>query len=379
MPWYDLAVVGAGIVGAMHALFAARAGMRVALLDRGEWPGGASVRNFGMAIPSGMAAGPWLDLARGSVEIYRELAEAGALSVSGSGSLFLATTDLEARVLAEFAERAPALGHRCDLLEPAQAVAFHPALRRDGLRAALLFPDDLQVDQRSLPRTLIPWLSETLSVDWMPGRTVSGIARRPGGVRVATADGEAVDAARAVVCAGPDLAALFPGLAEAASIRRCKLQMLRTRPVEELAFPAAVASGWSLRRYDSFHACPSHAALLEAPIPDDLAALGIHLLIKREADGSVTIGDSHQYDPDPAAANEAGDPRIDALILAEARRLVDLPDWTVAERWCGWYPVGNGESLVAEPEPGVHVALVLGGKGMTCAPAFARENVARLA
>jgi len=193
------------------------------------------------------------------------------------------------------------------------------------------------------------------------------------------ADGDAVLAARAVVCAGPDVAALFPEIAAGAGVRRCKLQMLRTAPMPGLPFPAAVASGWSLRRYDSFAACPSHADLLAAPMPDGLARFGIHVLLKREADGSLTIGDSHQYDPDPAAAREEGDPRIDALILEEARRLAGLPEWTIAERWCGWYPVGNGESLVAEPEPGLHVALVLGGKGMTCAPAFARDNVAQLA
>ncbi len=378
MAAYDLIVIGAGAVGAFHALFAAQAGLKVALIDRDEWPGGASVRNFGMCIPSGMAPGPWLEIARASAAIYRDLAGSGAASLSGNGTLYLATTDLEAALLAEFAERGPGLGHQCDLLDRDAALAIHPALRRQAVTAALLFTDDLQIDQRGLFRTLIPWMVETLGVAWLPGRDIVAIGREAGGVVARSAGGDRVHAARAVVCPGPDLDHLYPGIAAAAGVRSCKLQMLRTAPMPQAPFPVAVASGWSLRRYDSFTICPSHAALLAAPMPEPLDRFGIHILIKREADGSLTIGDSHQYPPDPAAMSATLDPEIDAAILHETRQLIDLPGWTVTERWAGWYPVGDEESLTVEPEPGIHLAAILGGKGMTCAPAFSREHLARI-
>ena len=375
---YDLLVIGAGAVGTFHALFAAKSGLRVALIDRDERPSGASVRNFGMVIPSGMAAGPWLDIARVSAAIYRDLAAAGAIRITGTGTLYLATTDLEAAVLAEFAGHGPALGHRCSLLTAGQTVALHPSLRPESLVAALHFPDDLQIDQRGLFRTLIPWMVETLGIAWLPGREVVTIGRAGGRVTARLSTGERIRASRAIICPGPDLGRLYPDIAASAGIRACKLQMLRTAPMPDLPFPAAIASGWSLRRYDSFAICPSHAALVAAPQPEPLERFGIHLLLKREADGSITIGDSHQYSPDPAASSPALDPRIDAAMLHEARRIISLPEWPIAERWAGWYPVSNGDSLVAEPEPGIHIAAILGGKGMTCAPAFARENVGRL-
>jgi len=52
-PSYDLAVVGAGIVGLGCALAAARAGKRVAVIDRDAQANGASVRNFGFVTVTG--------------------------------------------------------------------------------------------------------------------------------------------------------------------------------------------------------------------------------------------------------------------------------------------------------------------------------------
>jgi len=53
---FDLAVVGAGIVGLAHALAAARRGLRVVVLDREAEAIGASLRNFGFVTVTGQAA-----------------------------------------------------------------------------------------------------------------------------------------------------------------------------------------------------------------------------------------------------------------------------------------------------------------------------------
>jgi glycine/D-amino acid oxidase-like deaminating enzyme len=53
---FDLAVVGAGIVGLAHALAAARLGKRV-VVDRDAQANGASVRNFGFVTVTGQARG----------------------------------------------------------------------------------------------------------------------------------------------------------------------------------------------------------------------------------------------------------------------------------------------------------------------------------
>jgi glycine/D-amino acid oxidase-like deaminating enzyme len=57
-PRYDLAIVGAGILGLAHALAAARQGRRVVVIDREARAIGASVRNFGFVTVTGQSAGP---------------------------------------------------------------------------------------------------------------------------------------------------------------------------------------------------------------------------------------------------------------------------------------------------------------------------------
>ena len=76
----DVAVVGAGAVGAACAYFAAVAGLRVTVVDRGAIASGASSSCEGNILVSDKQAGPELDLALYSQQVWRtDLAEHGRL------------------------------------------------------------------------------------------------------------------------------------------------------------------------------------------------------------------------------------------------------------------------------------------------------------
>ncbi len=105
------------------------AGSRVLLLERGDWPGEASVRNFG-TLMAGSLVGDWRRRGMASIAFYRELAPQAGFAFFPCGSLYQVTTPVEAAVLEEFAQASPADGCRCELLDPARAAALNPLLQR---------------------------------------------------------------------------------------------------------------------------------------------------------------------------------------------------------------------------------------------------------
>jgi FAD dependent oxidoreductase TIGR03364 len=376
-PTWDLVVIGAGILGTAHAYYAAKRGDRVLLLERGEWPGEASVRNFG-TLMAGSLTGEWRRRGMESIAFYRELSAHAGFDFFPSGSLYQVTTSVEADVLAEFAERAPHEGCRCELLEPARAIALNPLLNRKHVRLALFFPDDARVEPRGLFHRLIPWLTRELAVEYRPGTVAVDARERGGEACVRTADGAELRARHAVVCTGSELRMLFPQAYKAAGFERCKLLMLRIAPQPQLRMPTTLASGLTLRRYPAFAGCPSWARLNQEPAAPGVLEAGIHILAVQDLDGSFVVGDSHQYGS--GDFNDILDARLEALILAEARKLIDLPSWEIAERWHGVYGMAKDAELYRATLDGViHIVTGIRGKGMTTAPAVARETIEALA
>jgi FAD dependent oxidoreductase TIGR03364 len=374
---WDLVVVGAGILGTSHAYYAARRGWRVLLLERGDWPGEASVRNFG-TLMAGSLTGEWRRRGNESIAFYRELAPQAGFDFFPSGSLYQVTTPAEAAVLEEFALLAPREGCRCELLEPARALALNPLLQRRHVRLALFFPDDARVEPRGLFRRLIPWLTRQGQVEYRPGTVATRVWAGGGEACVRTADGAEYHARHAVVCNGSDLRTLFPERFAAAGFLRCKLLMLRTVAQPHPRLPTTVASGLTLRRYPAFAGCPSFPRLGREPAAPGVLEAGIHILAVQDPDGSFVVGDSHEYGT--GDLGDVLDARVEALILSEARKLIELPSWEVAERWHGVYGMPReGELYRATIDGVIHVVTGIRGKGMTTGPAVARETIDALA
>src|SRR5262252_6830719 len=101
-PHYDVAIVGAGIVGLAHALAAARRGKRVVVIDRDAQANGASVRNFGFITVTGQQAGDCWRRAMRSKDIWIEVAGAANIPILQRGLLVVARRPEARDVLEEF-------------------------------------------------------------------------------------------------------------------------------------------------------------------------------------------------------------------------------------------------------------------------------------
>jgi hypothetical protein len=142
--------------------------------------------------------------------------------------------------------------------------------------------------------------------------------------------------------------------------------------------PAAFMSDLSLARYLGFAELKAAAALkarLHIEQPHHLQH-GVHLIVVQSADGSLIVGDSHEYadTPDPYSHEH-----VDALILEEFRAALGLEPPPTIERWTGTYAsAADRQVVIGAPEASVRIAIVTSGAGASTAFAIGEELIASL-
>src|ERR1700744_4252127 len=80
-PVFDVAVIGAGIVGLAHALAAVELGKRVVVIERDPRANGASIRNFGFIPVTGQERGESWNLARRTRDIWAGIAPEAGIAI----------------------------------------------------------------------------------------------------------------------------------------------------------------------------------------------------------------------------------------------------------------------------------------------------------
>jgi FAD dependent oxidoreductase TIGR03364 len=372
----NVAIIGAGIIGLAHAWSAAERGHRVTLFERGAKAIGASIRNFGMIWPIGQPAGKWHEVALQSRERWVKLSELAGVWVNPCGSIHLAHRSDEWDVLQEFAAQSAAAGFECRLLTPTQVHSHTPAANPMRLLGGLFSPTELCVHPRTVVRQIPEWLAQRFDVRLMFQTEVKDITESGAGnrFRIETSRGTSEPFDRVVVCGGTEFQTLFPDLFRQSPLKLCKLQMLKTVPQPNgWKLGPHLASGLTLRHYRNFESCPSLPALRlriadESP---ELDRFGIHVMASQNDAGEVILGDSHEYDNEIEPFDK---PAIDEFVLRELRKVICLPDWTIAERWHGIYSKHpTNPFFEAEPMPNVHVCTATGGAGMTMSFGIAEQ------
>jgi FAD dependent oxidoreductase TIGR03364 len=323
--------------------------------------------------PIGMPAGELRDLAMESRDFWLTLSREAGVWMKPCGSLQIAQREDELQVLREFAERAPDLGISCQLLTPREARLKSPAVNIDSCIGALFSPDEACINSRHAVHQTRIWLTRRFGIALREGTAVE-----VDWDHTRLADQTIIAHDRAVVCSGAEIEALFPAEIAATGLRICKLQMLKTvQQPPGWDIGCHLASGLSLRHYKSFEICPSISALRDrvASETPELDRFGIHVMAAQNDEGEVLLGDSHEYGPQPDPFDKA---EIEHLILRELRKFITLPDWTIAERWSGFYAKHPlRPSIHLQPRPHVHLVTGVGGAGMTLSFAAAERMWSR--
>jgi len=152
---YDVAIAGAGIVGAACAAECAAAGLSVAILEPGPIGGGATAAGMGHLVvmddsPAQMA------LTRYSCDLWRTLRPALPADVEylDCGTLWVAADEEEMAEVHRKQRLYDAAGVRAEIVDGRALAAAEPHLRA-GLAGALLVPDDATIYPPCAARFLV--------------------------------------------------------------------------------------------------------------------------------------------------------------------------------------------------------------------------------
>ncbi|HBE72138.1 MAG TPA: TIGR03364 family FAD-dependent oxidoreductase [Planctomycetaceae bacterium] len=378
----DLLVVGGGVLGAFHAYAGLMRGLTVNLLERNNAPRGATVRNFGQVVPSGLNL-QWQGYGRKSLEIYDAIHQQGDIGIYPNGSLYIASDDEESTLLDELHAINASVGYVSERWSASQCQKRYPNLRSSYCQDGLYFPQEVSANPRLMIHRLHKFLDEQENYQGHFQAGATNIESDGNRVTATTTDGRSFVADQAVVCCGHEFEMLFPSLFRSSDLQAVKLQMLRLRPQMQNQMSGNILTGRTIRRYESFAECPSWNEIKERENEVDFAnEFGIHILFKQESDGSIILGDSHEYQPAASSSQMGFDLSndISEYFITAGKEIFDLEHWDVDSSWYGVYSqTSHPDGIFNQTVDGnIHIATGIGGKGMTSSAGYAMHHLGEI-
>ena len=340
----DVAIVGAGIVGAACALECARAGLRVAVFEAREIGGGATAAGMGHIVVMDDSEEQFA-LTRYSQLLWSVLAAElpPEVEYDACGTIWIAASEREMDEARRKRDYYAARGVAAELLDARSLAEAEPNLR-PGLAGGLRIPGDCVVYPPCAARFLID-RARALGARVEVGRAVVKLS----GNRIELADGSAVSCGLAVNAAGASAPELAPELA----VQKRKGHLVITDRYPGFVRHQLVELGY----LESAHSASSDSVAFN---------------VQPRRTGQLLIGSSRQYG--------VGDARMDA---AMTRRMLEracsymprLGALAAIRGWTGFRPATADNLPLIGPsreQPDVWVAAGHEGLGITTSLATGR-------
>lgn len=335
----DVAVIGAGAMGATVALCLARGGMKTALIDRGEICREASGVNAG-TLTLHMTRAALIPYAMKGRELWLESrrwlgSDVGARSAPGFS---LAFTEAEEEMLIKRAAARAAMGAPIRIVTPAEACAIDPGIN-PAIRAAAFCELDGHVTAYLTGRAYRGALIGA-GVSLLEGHGVQGISASDAGYVIQRADAPPLRARRLVLAGGVWLETMLGWLGLQVPVK-CLINQLvvteRMRPV--MRSVVGIANGL--------------------------------LSLKQFENGSVLIGGGWQGKGDPVRGGVEPIPdNLTGNIQLARHAIPVLGETRVVRIWLGLESETADAMPMIGPLPGLREAYVIGcvHSGYTSAP-----------
>ena len=203
-PRSDVVIVGAGILGAAVAYFAASAGLSVTIVERGSIASGTTSRCEGNLLVSDKEVGPELELSLYSQTLWRgELAEYAAdWEFEAKGGLVVSSTGRGKSALDLLVAHQRGLGIRVDDVADSVALREIEPYLNPAMVGGAFYPDDAQVQPVLAAHHLLR-LARDRGARLLTHTVVHAIRVASGRVTGLDTAAGRIDAGAVIVCAGP--------------------------------------------------------------------------------------------------------------------------------------------------------------------------------
>ncbi|MFJ5303647.1 NAD(P)/FAD-dependent oxidoreductase [Streptomyces sp. NPDC088350] len=326
----DVVVVGAGMVGAACALYAARAGLDVVVVDRGPVSGGTTGAGEGNLLVSDKEPGPELALALLSGRLWAQLAEelGELVEYEAKGGLVVASTPGGLGALERFAEDQRAAGVVAEPVDADTLYDLEPHLA-PGLPGGVHYPQDCQV----MPALAAAHLVRASGALLLTGRTVTDVLLTTDG----TVDGVRTDRGDILAPTVVNAAGTWGG--ELAALAGVTLPVLPRRGFVLVTEPLP-----RLVRHKVY------AADYVADVASDSAALQTSPVVEGTAAGPVLIGASRER---VGFDRTFSLPVVRALAAGATRLFPFLSDVRAMRSYLGFRPYMPDHLPAIGPDPRV--------------------------
>ena len=368
---YELIIIGAGVVGMGAALAAHKKGIKkILVIDRHQACTGASIRNFGFITITGLRQKLMQKRALRSREIWLDLVKKAKITVNHRGLYLVAQHKESIPVLEEYLKVDPR--KTVKLLSKKEMEAQSPLFKKNNNFGGLYSSDEVRIE----PRLAVPAVAKYLEsngIDFLWKEEVLDFTHK----EIVTQKRK-IQFKKLIMAPGNHLKGLGRNVFEQRKIQSSKLHMLRVMPEKKFKLPGGIMADLTLMRYPGYENLPSKKKLDKVIQKTSRAELdnGIHVIVVQGKDGSLIIGDSHQYTHDTHYPFEKE--KIDTLILNKFEQILPIGKYNVVERWVGEYPSGKNDYLDHWLDKNICIANVTTGIGMSTGFAFAEDVINKL-
>ena len=368
---YELVIVGAGVVGMGAAIAAQKKGVKkILIVERHQACTGASIRNFGFITITGLRQKIMQERSLRSREIWLDIIKKAKITINHRGLYLIAQHKESIPVLEEYLKIDPRSTVR--LLSKKEMESHHPLFKKNNNFGGLHSTDEVRIE----PRLAVPAVAkflESTGIDFLWKEEVLDFTDK----QIVTQKRK-IQFKKLIMAPGNHLKGLGRNVFEQRKIQSSKLHMLRVMPEKKFKLPGGIMADLTLMRYPGYENLPSKKKLDKVIQKTYRAELdnGIHVIVVQGKDGSLIIGDSHQYTHDTHYPFEKE--KIDTLILNKFEQILPIGKYNVLERWIGEYPSGKKDYLDHWLDKNICIANVTTGIGMSTGFAFAEDVVQKL-